>query len=154
MQDEEASVRDRAGAMHDALVSLAPVIMEGQPHVLLLVQDLSERTLLERQLRQAQKMEAIGQLAAGVAHDFNNILTVIQGHAALLGMEMKPASDASANDSLHQIAKASRRAAILIRQLLMFSRKQVMQFRPQNLNETVRNVILMLQSPHPPATGG
>jgi PAS domain S-box-containing protein len=145
VQDEQASIRDQTGALREVLVSLAPVIMGGEPHVLLLAQDVSERTMLERQLRQAQKMEAIGQLAAGVAHDFNNILTVIQGHAGLLGLTLGTTADAPQNESLHQIAKASGRACTLIRQLLMFSRKQVMQFRHQNLNDTLRDLILMLR---------
>ena len=144
VQDEEAKMRDQSGTLREVLVSLAPVNMGGEPHVLLLAQDVSERTMLERQLRQAQKMEAIGQLAAGVAHDFNNILTVIQGHTALL--RLRPATDAAGQiESLDQIAKASDRAGTLIRQLLMFSRKQVMQFRNQNLNDTLRDVILMLR---------
>jgi two-component system, cell cycle sensor histidine kinase and response regulator CckA len=145
VQDEEANIRNQTGALREVLVSLAPVTMGGEPHVLLLVQDVSERTMLERQLRQAQKMEAIGRLAAGVAHDFNNILTVIQGHAGLLGLTLGSADDAPQNESLHQIAKASGRACSLIRQLLMFSRKQVMQFRNHNLNDIVRDFILMLR---------
>jgi len=139
VQDEQANIRDQAGALHEVLVSLVPVTLADEPHVLLLAQDVSERTLLERQLRQAQKMEAIGQLAAGVAHDFNNILTVIQGHAGLLAMSL------GTNESLGVISKASSQAATLIRQLLMFSRKQVMQFRHQNLNDMLRNVLKMLE---------
>jgi len=145
VQDEQANIRDQAGALREVLVSLAPVNMGGEPHVLLLAQDVSQRILLERRLRQSQKMEAIGQLAAGVAHDFNNILTVIQGHAALLGLTLGSAADAPQSESLHQIAKASARASTLVRQLLMFSRKHVMQFRNQNLNETLRDVVMMLQ---------
>jgi PAS domain S-box-containing protein len=145
VQDEEANIRDQMGDLREVLVSLAPVTMGGEPHVLLLAQDVSERTMLERQLRQAQKMEAIGQLAAGVAHDFNNILTVIQGHASLLGLALGTDADAEQNESLQQIAKASGRACTLIRQLLMFSRKQVMQFRHLNFNDTLRDVILMLR---------
>ena len=100
-----------------------------------LAQDISERALLERQLRQAQKMEAIGQLAAGVAHDFNNILTVIQGHAGLLQPEIGLRQSAKRNP-WSRSARATARAATLIRQLLMFSRKQVMQFRHLDLNDT------------------
>jgi PAS domain S-box-containing protein len=145
VQDEQANIRNQAGALREVLVSLAPVNVGGEPHVLLLAHDISERTLLERQLRQSQKMEAIAQLAAGVAHDFNNILTVIQGHAALLGLSLETAPDAPQNDSLHQIAKASSRASTLVRQLLMFSRKQVMQFRTQDLNDILGDVVMMLK---------
>jgi nitrogen-specific signal transduction histidine kinase/ActR/RegA family two-component response regulator len=110
---------------------------------LLLAQDVAERALLERQLRQAQKMEVIGQLAAGVAHDFNNILTVIQGHAGLLTQKLRDGELQTA--SLEQISKAAERAATLIRQLLMFSRKQMMQFRALDLNEVMENAIKMLE---------
>ena len=112
--------------------------------MLVQAQDVSERALLERQLRQAQKMEAVGQLAAGVAHDFNNILTVIQGHAGLL--QQTPVPPSQQENSLQQIADAAARAATLTRQLLMFSRKQVMQFRYLDLNEILRNTTRMLQS--------
>jgi CheY-like chemotaxis protein len=98
--------------------------------------------LLERQLRQAQKMEAIGQLAAGVAHDFNNILTVIQGHAGLLQHKLK--AEGPETKSVNQIFDAANRASTLIRQLLMFSRKQVMQFHHVDLNDLLRNSIKMV----------
>jgi two-component system, cell cycle sensor histidine kinase and response regulator CckA len=143
VRDQEAKLRNQAGALREMRISLAPVALGGQPHVLLLAQDVSERALLERQLRQAQKMEAIGQLAAGVAHDFNNILTVIQGHAGL--MQHKLSLGGPITKSLHEITAASARAATLIRQLLMFSRKQVMQFRSLDVNETLRNAIKMLE---------
>lgn len=143
VRDQEAKIRTPAGVFHEVLVSLSPVILGGQPHLLLLAQDIAERILLERQLRQAHKMEAIGQLAAGVAHDFNNILTVIQGHAGL--MQHTLAAGSPQNKSLDQISKAAVRAATLIRQLLMFSRKQVMQFRYLDVNDTLRNGIKMLE---------
>ena len=143
VRDQEAKIRNQAGALREMLVSLSPIALGGQPHVLLLAQDVSERALLERQLRQAQKMEAIGQLAAGVAHDFNNILTVIQGHAGL--MQQKLDAGSPQTKSLEQITRAAARAATLIRQLLMFSRKQVMQFRHLDLNDTLRNAIKMLE---------
>jgi CheY-like chemotaxis protein len=98
--------------------------------------------LLERQLRQAQKMEAIGQLAAGVAHDFNNILTVIQGHAGLMQHKLPGGPQTK---SLTEITNAAGRAATLIRQLLMFSRKQVMQFRYLDLDDILRNAAKMLE---------
>jgi PAS domain S-box-containing protein len=102
-----------------------------------------ERQALEAQLRQAQKMEAIGTLAGGVAHDFNNILTVIHGNASLLlGAQADPAEK---TEYAQQIVKAAERAASLTRQLLMFSRKQVMQLSNINLNEAVGQMTKMLQ---------
>jgi len=140
--DKETKVRTKGGGFREVLVSVSPVNLGSQPHILLLVQDVSERLLLERQLRQAQKMEAIGQLAAGVAHDFNNILTVIQGHAGLLKMQIGERNAGAA--SADGISRAASRAATLIRQLLMFSRKQVMQFRYLDLNVTLQNTLAML----------
>ena len=143
VRDGATQVRNQAGALRDVLVSLVPVSLGGQPHALLLAQDISERLLLERQLRQAQKMEGIGQLAAGVAHDFNNILTVIQGHAGMTKTVLGQQSPCA--KSTEQILQAAGRAATLIRQLLMFSRKQVMQFRAIDLNENVANCLAMIQ---------
>jgi len=97
---------------------------------------------LEDQLRQSQKMEAIGQLAGGVAHDFNNILTVIQGHASLL--LAGGALNSVCARSAEQIGQAADRAAGLTRQLLTFSRRQVMQPRRLNMSEVVCNMTQML----------
>jgi PAS domain S-box-containing protein len=97
---------------------------------------------LEDQLRQSQKMEAIGQLAGGVAHDFNNILTVIQGHASLL-MSASGLAGTGVR-SAQQISQAADRAAGLTRQLLTFSRRQVMQPRRLDMNEVVCNMTQML----------
>src|SRR5256714_1180305 len=142
VRDQEANIQDKNGSRHEVLVSLSPFAFGEQPHLLLLAQDVSQRSMLERQLRQAQKMEAIGQLAAGVAHDFNNILTVIQGHAGL--MQHKLDAGSAQTKPLQQIVNAADRATTLIRQLLMFSRKQAMQFRHLDLSHTLRNAIKML----------
>jgi two-component system, cell cycle sensor histidine kinase and response regulator CckA len=142
VRDQEARIRTKAGPLHEVLVSATPVALANEPHMLLLAQDVAERVLLERQLRQAQKMEAVGQLAAGVAHDFNNILTVIQGHAGLMQQTL---ADNPASKSLEQITKAAARAATLIQRLLMFSRKQVMQFRYLDINDTLSSAIKMLE---------
>jgi two-component system cell cycle sensor histidine kinase/response regulator CckA len=143
VRDQEGRIKTSDGKTRDLLVSLSIVALGSQNHVLMLAQDISERLLLERQFRQAQKMEAIGQLAAGVAHDFNNILTVIQGHAGLL--QSREDANSPQGKSLGQIARATDRAAKLIRQLLMFSRKQVMQFKYLDLNDTLRSAIKMLE---------
>ena len=119
------------------------VELRGQPPLLLgLFRDVTVQKKLEDQLRQSQKMEAIGQLAGGVAHDFNNILTVIHGHASLLlaGDNLTGTGVKSAQ----QIVQASDRAAGLTRQLLTFSRRQVIKPRRLDLNEVVANMTKML----------
>jgi signal transduction histidine kinase/ActR/RegA family two-component response regulator len=107
------------------------------------VQDTTEQLSLEAQLRQAQKMESIGQLAAGVAHDFNNMLTVIQGHSGM--MLSKPALPAELLDCAQAIYFAAERAAGLTRQLLMFSRRNVMQLKSLDLRAVVGNLSKMLK---------
>jgi PAS domain S-box-containing protein len=109
--------------------------------MLSLFRDVTTQRRLEEQLRQSQKMEAIGQLAGGVAHDFNNILTVIHGHASLLGMSDL---DDTAARSAQQITQAAERAAGLTRQLLAFSRRQLIQPRKLDMNKTVGNMTDML----------
>jgi PAS domain S-box-containing protein len=105
--------------------------------------DVTDRQNLEAQLRQSQKMESIGQLAGGIAHDFNNILTVIQGHTSLLGMTGNLPEDAQ--ESARQIGMAAERAANLTRQLLTFSRRQIMQPKNLDLNEVVKTMTTMLR---------
>src|SRR5579863_5464913 len=106
------------------------------------MRDMTERHRLEEQLRHSQKMEAIGQLAGGVAHDFNNILTVIQGHASLL--RVAGPLPGTQGISVEQIHQAAERAAGLTRQLLTFSRRQVMQPKPLDLNTVLSNMTRML----------
>jgi two-component system, cell cycle sensor histidine kinase and response regulator CckA len=104
--------------------------------------DVTERLHLEEQLRNAQQLEAIGRLAGGVAHDFNNILSIIMGHGELLLATL--GGDERARNGLAQIRRAADRAASLTQQLLAFSRKQVLQPRIFDLNEAVADVQKML----------
>ncbi len=106
--------------------------------------EITERKRLEEQLMQSQKMEAVGQLAGGVAHDFNNILTAIVGYADLLAAEL--GGNERQLEDLEEIRKAARRAAALTRQLLAFSRKQVLEPRIIDLNAVVMNLDKMLRS--------
>ena len=107
------------------------------------VRDLTRQRELEDQLGQAQKMEAVGQLAGGVAHDFNNLLTVIMSYSSLLLADM--GTDAAVKGDIQEISNAAERAASLTRQLLAFSRKQVLQMRPVNVNAVVTDVEKMLR---------
>lgn len=108
-----------------------------------LAEDITERKQLEAQMRQAQKMESIGQLAGGVAHDFNNILMVIQGHSSLI--ETSGDLPVHLLNSVREVGHAAERAAALTRQLLTFSRRQVIQPRQLHLNETVEAIAKMLR---------
>ncbi len=120
-----------------------PLEFEGRPARLVMAMDVSERRQLEAQLRQAQKMEAIGQLAGGIAHDFNNLLTAIRGFTELVRSDL-PEGDAHRAD-LDQVVLAADRATALARQLLAFSRRQVLQPRVIDLAEVVDGIAPMLQ---------
>jgi PAS domain S-box-containing protein len=104
--------------------------------------EMARRRALEEQLLQSQKMEAIGQLAGGVAHDFNNLLTIIVGHARLLQEEL--AAQSPSQERMTQLLGAADRAAGLVNQLLAFSRRQIVQPRPLNLNSIVEKAGRML----------
>jgi len=107
-----------------------------------ITRDVTERLHLEEQLRNAQQLEALGRLAGGIAHDFNNILSIIMGHGELL---LATANlDGEGKNGIDQIRRAADRAASLTQQLLAFSRKQVLQLRVLDLNETVTGVQKML----------
>ena len=143
VQAVEIEVRTKEGVSRTLLYSAELIDLDGAPHVLVLTTDITERRQLEDQLRQAGKMEAVGQLAGGVAHDFNNILTAILGYADLLAADL-PTADRRLED-VDEIRKAARRATALTRQLLAFSRKQVLEPRVLGLNELVDNMDKMLR---------
>ena len=146
-KDAPARKRERSYRLHNGreiIFEIADSLVElpGKPPLLLsLFRDVTAQRRLEEQLRQSQKMEAIGQLAGGVAHDFNNILTVIHGHASLL---MTSDLDETGARSAQQIGLAAERAAGLTRQLLTFSRRQLIQPRRLDMNKIIGNMSDML----------
>jgi two-component system cell cycle sensor histidine kinase/response regulator CckA len=119
------------------------VVLDGRRCVVGTAIDLVERRRLETQLRQSQKMEAIGRLAGGVAHDFNNVLTVILSNSEMLAGQLSP--EDPRRQELIEIRDAAQRAATLTRQLLAFSRKQVLKPRVLSLNAVVVTLEKMLR---------
>ena len=113
-------------------------------HFVGVVTDVTERRQLEERYRHAQKMEAIGQLAGGIAHDFNNLLTVIKGYSELL-LNKPTLEPASVRELLTEINAAGDQAVSLTRQLLAFSRQQVIEARPLELNSVVGDTERMLR---------
>lgn len=140
----QETIVDASGRQRGFETYKFPIHVEGKSVLLGGISvDITERNELESQLRQAQKMEAIGQLAGGVAHDFNNLLAVIRGNTDLVLLTGDRFSD-RARECLKQVVAASERAGNLTRQLLTFARKQVMRAQPLNLNEVIANLTKML----------
>jgi two-component system, cell cycle sensor histidine kinase and response regulator CckA len=129
-----------AGAEFPCLIQVAPVeLPEGAAH-LVFISDISEKRSLEAQLFQAQKMESIGRLAGGIAHDFANLLTVIRGHASRLERGVQNPAP-----SLDGIIRAAQKATELTRQLLAFSRKQTVQVAETDLNGAIQQTRRMIE---------
>lgn len=137
--------RRRDGSTYYADATVSPILDEDGrvTAYVAVIRDITERMNLEEQLRQSQRMEAIGRLAGGVAHDFNNLLTAISGYGNLLLSRLDPSS--SLHGYADQILRAAERAALLTRQLLAFSRKQVLEPKLINLNTVVSEMQPMLQ---------
>ncbi len=142
----ETTLADKDHALHHVVITTSAV---GE-RTLVICSDLTERkraederSRLEEQLRQGQKMESIGRLAGGIAHDFNNLLTVILGNVGLLELDANGSKEIA--DSTRSIKQAAKRAANLTSQLLAFSRKQPIQVTSIDLNHVVKEMTSMLQ---------
>jgi len=137
--------RKKTGELHWESASISPIVdAEGHvTHFLAVKEDITERKALEEQLRQAQKLDSIGQLAGGVAHDFNNMVQVILGNVDM-ALEQTP-QGSPVRESLEEIQKAARRSADLTQQLLAFARKQTIAPKVVDLNQTVEALLKMLR---------
>ena len=131
------------GDIIPAEISVSTIQYEGGQAHMAILRDLSNRHTLEEQLRQAQKMEAVGQLAGGVAHDFNNILQVINGYTELAQTSLE--EDDPVQEMLQQVEQAGERANSLVSQLLTFSRNQQVVTRVLDLNGMITEHISLLQ---------
>ena len=138
----EIKGRTKPGRVRDLLFSADPVQVQGQPCILSIMRDVTEERLLEQQSQQAQRMEAIGRLAGGVAHDFNNILMIASANVQLL-RESKH-EPASIQRYANQIQSATERGASLARQLLAFGRRQMLNPSILDLNAVVTELWKML----------
>ena len=145
----ESRFRMKDGSYKIALMSATIIQLKGEPHVLSITRDITDfkkaeedKLNLERQLQQAQKMESVGRLAGGVAHDFNNMLSVILGHAELAMEGLDPSQPIFAD--LQQIKRAADRSTDITRQLLAFARKQIVAPKIVDLNENVAGMLKML----------
>ncbi|MBX3603464.1 MAG: PAS domain S-box protein [Rubrivivax sp.] len=146
----------RDGRMIPTEVHVIPFTHRGEPHVLVIARDITEqreaeaqRARLERQLRQAQKMEAIGQLTGGIAHDFNNILTSVIGYLVLGQERAESLADATLVRQLGQAHLAAQRARELIAQMLAFARRQRGERRVLALAPLVRQTLQLLRATLP-----
>ena len=135
--------RKKDGTLIEVETSGHGITFAGRRAEQVVINDVTERKRLEEQFRQAQKMEAVGRLAAGVAHDFNNLLTAILGTTDLMLEDMR--ADDPDREGLLDIRSASERAAVLTRQLLTFSRQQVVSPQVLRLNELVLELEKLLR---------
>lgn len=141
--EQEFGLRTKSGKSLTCTFWGEMITLAGKKRLLSIAVDITEQRTIERQFIQSQKMESIGRLAGGVAHDFNNMLGVILGHAELGLMHLDPTNPVC--DNLKEISNAAERSADLTRQLLAFARKQTIAPKVLDLNETVSGMLKMLQ---------
>ena len=141
-KDIEVEWKRKDGAFITVRCSGWPVKDESSTYIEVFAEDVTDRRVMERQLRMAQKMEAVGRLSGGIAHDFNNLLGVIIGYIQVMKRSLVPGD--SSYEYAEEIEKASQRAVALTRQLLAFSRQQVLEPTILNLNSLVSDMEKML----------
>ncbi|MHB9054336.1 MAG: hybrid sensor histidine kinase/response regulator [Thermoleophilia bacterium] len=131
------------GSEFDMEVSASTYELDNGTYTLVILRDISEHKVLEESLRQAQRMESVGRLAGGVAHDFNNFLTAVEGYIDLALLDLPKGGDERKN--LLEARHSAERAANLTRQLLLFSRREPLELRLINLNTIVTDLLKMLE---------
>ncbi len=149
VHNRESRFRRKSGEIFPALCSMVAMEIKGEPCLIVTIADLTERQRaeeekkrLELQLRESHKLEAVGTLAGGIAHDFNNLLQVINGYTEMVLNDLGEAHPACS--SLEEVSKAGRRAASLVRQLLAFSRRQVLSPEKLDMNEVISHLLKMV----------
>src|SRR5262249_29173179 len=143
VRDREVKLRRKSGEPLDVLMSTDTFELAGEVCIVALFYDITERKHLEEQLRQSHKMEAVGRLARGLSHAFNNLLTAHRRYSGLLIEQLPSASSALA--AAEHIRRSADRAASLTGQLLAFTRRQPLQPKVVQLNDVVRQMTGMLR---------
>jgi two-component system, cell cycle sensor histidine kinase and response regulator CckA len=135
--------RRRDGSVMDVEISSHPVQVDGRAARLVIVTDVTDRTRLETRLRETQRLEALGRLAGGVAHEFNNLLAAVLGHAELLLPEMPTGT--TRRESVEEVVRAARRGADLTRHMLAFGRRQLLRPEVVDVSGVVRDMERLLR---------
>ena len=143
VHDVDVRLRKKSGQLLDVRMSLEAFTLGGVECVFALSYDITERKQLEAQLRQAQKMDAVGRLAGGIAHDFNNLLTAIRGYSEMLMTTLPPGT--RPHDAAAHIHRSSLRASSLTEQLLVFTRRRPQESRVVQVNDIVQSMASMLR---------
>ncbi|MCC7536077.1 MAG: PAS domain S-box protein [Deltaproteobacteria bacterium] len=136
--------RRASGDVRDVEVFSGPIHLDGRELLFSIVHDVTERNQLEEQLRLAQRMEAVGRLAGGVAHDFNNLIAVVLNYAAILERRLPPG--APGREEVDQIATVARKASELTKRLLMFGRREIGGLAVADVNEVARDVAKLFRA--------